>query len=425
MSSKSKNLRAFVSSCETKTEVATPALVPKLRFPEFRKADGWKIGKIDDLVDTVTPPQKLPTSTYAGTGAFPIIDQSQNDICGWTDDTDALIQEDLPLIVFGDHTCILKLIDRPFAQGADGIKILKSRPKIGTSFLYQFLSYRPVVTEEYKRHYSILKEKLVAFPDFKTGEQQKIAECLSSVDELIAAQARKVDALKTHKKGLMQQLFPREGETQPRLRFPEFQNAGEWVSRTGTEITSKITKGSSPNWQGFSYQTQGVLFVTSENVRDGFLDVSEPKFLPQEFYAKQSNSHLLCGDILINIVGASIGRNCVYRLKEPAFTNQAVALFRVTKEHSFEFISYCYQQDRSQKAVSASQSDSARPNLSLGDLRTMEFFIPSRPEQQRIADCLTSLDDLIAAQTQKLEALKTHKKGLMQQLFPSPEEVVS
>ncbi|MBW9248486.1 MAG: restriction endonuclease subunit S, partial [Acidithiobacillus ferriphilus] len=60
-------------------------------------------------------------------------------------------------------------------------------------------------------------------------EQQKIAECLSSVDELMAAQARKVEALKTHKKGLMQQLFPREGETQPRLRFPEFQNAGEWV----------------------------------------------------------------------------------------------------------------------------------------------------------------------------------------------------
>jgi type I restriction enzyme, S subunit len=254
------------------------------------------------------------------------------------------------------------------------------------------------------------------------AEQQKIAACLSSVDELIAAQARKVDALKTHKKGLMQQLFPREGETQPRLRFPEFQNAGEWVPKTGSEITSKITKGSSPNWQGFSYQTEGVLFVTSENVRDGFLDVSEPKFLPEEFFAKQSNSHLVYGDILINIVGASIGRNCVYRLKESAFTNQAVALFRVTKEHSFEFISYCYQQDRSQKAVSASQSDSARPNLSLTDLRTMEFFIPSLPEQNRIASCLTSLDDLIAAQTQKHEALKTHKKGLMQQLFPAPEE---
>jgi type I restriction enzyme, S subunit len=163
------------------------------------------------------------------------------------------------------------------------------------------------------------------------------------------------------------------------------------------------------------------LFITSENVRDGFLDVSQPKFLPEEFFAKQKNSHLLSGDILINIVGASIGRNCVYRLEQDAFTNQAVALFRVSREHSFEFVSYCYQHDRAQKAVSASQSESARPNLSLADLRNMEFLIPPLREQQRIAECLGSLDALITAETQKLEALKTHKRGLMQQLFPSPE----
>ena len=204
------------------------ALVPRLRFPEFQDSPEWKSGKVDELVDTVSPPKKLPTSNYFSSGAFPIVDQSQREICGWTDNHEALIQENLPVIIFGDHTCILKLVDRPFAQGADGIKILKCRSKIETSYLYQYLSYRPVVTEEYKRHYSILKEKVVLFPDVKTGEQQKIADCLRSVDELIAAQARKVDALKTHKKGLMQQLFPREGETQPRLRFPEFQNAGEW-----------------------------------------------------------------------------------------------------------------------------------------------------------------------------------------------------
>jgi type I restriction enzyme, S subunit len=149
-------------SSKTKTratkEDGIAALVPKLQFPAFRKAEGWKIEKVDELVDTVTPPKKLPTSNYAATGEFPIIDQSQNDICGWTDDRDAVIHEGLPLIIFGDHTCILKLIDRPFAQGADGIKILKTRPKVETSFLYQFLRYRPVVTEEYKRHFSILRD---------------------------------------------------------------------------------------------------------------------------------------------------------------------------------------------------------------------------------------------------------------------------
>jgi len=131
-------------SSKTKTiatkEEATPALVPKLRFPEFREAKGWERGKVDDLVDTVTPPKKLPTASYASSGAFPIIDQSQSDICGWTDDNEALIREGLPLLVFGDHTCILKLISRPFAQGADGIKILKSSSKVETPFLFQFLS---------------------------------------------------------------------------------------------------------------------------------------------------------------------------------------------------------------------------------------------------------------------------------------------
>lgn len=114
----------------------------------------------------------------------------------------------LPVIVFGDHTCALKFVNRPFAQGADGIKIIKARRGIDTRFLYFALEVCPVVQDGYKRHFSALKEKLVSFPDWKSGEQQRIADCLTSLDDLIAAETRKLDTLKTHKKGLMQQLFP-------------------------------------------------------------------------------------------------------------------------------------------------------------------------------------------------------------------------
>jgi len=448
-------------SSKTKTTAtkknAMLALVPKLRFPEFRDAEGWAsepMGEVysfkgnnslsRDKLNYVAGSLKNIhygdihtkfTSHFDITKELvPFINESEEGIvrdenlCAEGDMVFADASEDMADI--GKSIEIVNLNGERVASGLHTVLARRIRDRIALGFgghLFKSGWVRTQIQKEAQGAKVLgisanrMRNLRLPLPHAE-AEQQKIAECLSSVDELIAAQARKLDALKTHKKGLMQQLFPCEGETQPRLRFPEFHNAGEWVSRTGTEITTKITKGSSPNWQGFSYQTQGVLFVTSENVRDGFLDVSEPKFLPEEFFAKQSNSHLLYGDILINIVGASIGRNCVYRLKEPAFTNQAVALFRVTKKYSFEFVSYCYQQDRSQKAVSASQSDSARPNLSLADLRSMEFFIPSLPEQQRIADCLTSLDDLIAAQTQKYEALKTHKKGLMQQLFPSPEE---
>ena len=186
--------------------------IPKLRFPEFQDAGEWDQDKLENLINTVTPPQKLPTALYQAEGQFPIIDQSQSYICGWTNNQDALIVNDLPLIIFGDHTCVLKIVNLPFAQGADGIKILKTKERVETNYLYQYLQFNPVVMEEYKRHFSILKEKMISFPKIETGEQQKIADCLSSIDDLITTHTQKLEAYKAHKKGLMQQLFPNTDE---------------------------------------------------------------------------------------------------------------------------------------------------------------------------------------------------------------------
>src|SRR5690606_16038498 len=138
------------------------------------------------LVDTVNPPKKLPSSSYLKVGKFPIIDQSQASICGWTDDAQAVIKEPLPVIVFGDHTCALKFVDRPFAQGADGIKILVAKPAVSIEYLFHSLNHYPLVMEDYKRHFSTLKERKVFFPSIESGEQQKIADCLTSLDEVVA-----------------------------------------------------------------------------------------------------------------------------------------------------------------------------------------------------------------------------------------------
>ena len=193
-----------------------PPFMPKLRFPEFAQGPGWDHATVADLVETVTPPKKLTTSIYLADGRFPIIDQSQSYICGWTNDDEAVITKPLPVIVFGDHTCVLKFVNRPFAQGADGIKILTARRRVSTLYLYHQLTYRPVVMEEYKRHFSVLKDKVVCFPDPKSGEQQKIADCLGSLDDLIAADGRKLEALRQHKQV-------------SRTRFPWTQN---WLNRS-------------------------------------------------------------------------------------------------------------------------------------------------------------------------------------------------
>ena len=185
---------------------------PRLRFPEFWDAGDWEESTVGEIITTISPPKKLQTSDYEADGEFPIVDQSQAEICGWTNDGDAVIDNGLPVIVFGDHTCALKFVDRPFVQGADGIKIIRPKRGIDVRFLFSALEANPVKQESYKRHFSMLKEKKLPFPDTKSTEQQRIADCLTSVDGLIAVENRKLDTLKSHKKGLMQQLFPSIGE---------------------------------------------------------------------------------------------------------------------------------------------------------------------------------------------------------------------
>ncbi len=185
---------------------------PRLRFPEFRDAGEWEEVIVEELISTITPPKKLQTSDYQSAGEFPIVDQSQDSVCGWTNDHEAVIAEGLPVIVFGDHTCALKFIDRPFVQGADGIKIIRPKRKVDVRFLFFALEASPVKQESYKRHFSILKEKVLLVPGPKFGEQQRIADCLTSLDALITAHTQKLDTLKTHKNGLMQQLFPKVEE---------------------------------------------------------------------------------------------------------------------------------------------------------------------------------------------------------------------
>jgi type I restriction enzyme S subunit len=180
---------------------------PRLRFPEFSKASEWRDEPVSALIRTVAPPQKIATSGYQQNGCLAIVDQSPDPVCGWTDDLSAKVTASLPLIVFGDHTCVLKLIEHDFAQGADGIKIISAKSCVDVRFLFYALQADPIVSTSYRRHFALLQEKLVRFPE-DANEQQRIADCLASLDTRITAETSRLAALKSHKQGLMQQLFP-------------------------------------------------------------------------------------------------------------------------------------------------------------------------------------------------------------------------
>ena len=244
-------------------------------------------------------------------------------------------------------------------------------------------------------------------------EQQRIAECLSAVDEVIAAQARKLDALKSHKKGLMQELFPREGETQPRLRFPEFQDAPEWGEKKLGNIV-EIRSGYSPS--KYVLSTLGKYpFVKVEDLNNCTKYQADSRKYCDDSYGAVPRS-----SVIFPKRGASIELNKIRITTCEILIDTNLMAISPDGTVTTEFLYYFLMN----MGLAQIADTSTIPQINNKHIIPFKILIPSKCEQQRIASCLGSLDDLITAESEKLKALKTHKKGLMQQLFPSPEEEV-
>jgi len=259
----------------------------------------------------------------------------------------------------------------------------------------------------------------VRLPIPAAAEQRKIAACLASLDEWIAAEGRKLEVLRAHKKALTRELFPREGESRPSLRFCEFGDAPEWKIRTLGSVCQRIMDGTH-----FSPKTKSGPrpYLTSKNIRDGWIDLSTVSYISEEehreIYARCPVSKF---DVLLTKDGANTG-NCAINTLDFEFSLlSSVAVLR--GDASLLDQNFLYQlvaSESVQTKIMNSMSGQAITRITLEKLGSYAISLPAIGEQQRIAACLSSLDALAAAQSRKLGSLRAHKKGLMQQLFPSP-----
>ena len=152
--------------------------------------------KINELIRTITPPCKIINTSYSVRGRYPIIDQSKEYIAGWTDDENAVIRSDKPLVIFGDHTCIVKLVDFPFAQGADGIKILQTIDSLDPRFLFNILKVKSLRNSGYQRHFSLLKEYKIPLPPIEV--QREIVAEIEEYQKVIDGAKQVVENWKPH-----------------------------------------------------------------------------------------------------------------------------------------------------------------------------------------------------------------------------------
>jgi len=264
----------------------------------------------------------------------------------------------------------------------------------------------------------VLSDFKVNIPDAK--EQQKIADCFTSLDDIIAAEDKKLALLKTHKKGLMQKLFPAEGETVPEWRFSEFRGSGEWKGTTLSNLAD-FRRGSFPQPYGLPEwydEVNGTPFIQVFDVGEDLRLKPKTKSKISSLASKQS-VFIPKGTLIITIQG-SIGRVAITQYD--AYIDRTLLLFeKFHRKVEKTFVAYTLRllfDVEKQKAPGGIIKTITKEVLSGFKVR-----IPDTKEQQKIADCLSSLDDKITAQTEKIETLKLHKKGLMQGLFPSVQEV--
>ena len=389
------------------------ALVPRLRFPEFRNAGEWESMELGDVCN---PRQwaTISSSTLTESG-YPVY--GANGFIGFYSEYNH--DDETIAITCRGSTCgdVSLIPPKSYITGnsmaLDDLKV----EKINRSFLFQYLKrrgFKDVISGSAQPQIvgTAIKCMKIVIPEIE--EQQKIADCLSSLDDLIAAEERKLAALRDHKKGLMQQLFPREGETRPRLRFPEFRNAGEWVKGALCEF-GEIVTGMTPNTKEARLWDGDILFITPTDIsEDGKYQFSAARAVRES----KGMRVLPPGSVVYTCI-ASIGKMAL--TVRPSVTNQQINAVIPNKKSLGEFIYYALASLTPWiKTIPAS---STLPIINKSEFSKIEIVQPQDlAEQQKIADCLSSLDALIDAQVKKLDALRTHKRGLMQQLFPSPED---
>lgn len=390
--------------------------MPKLRFPEFRDSGEWEPKKLGDKGVSEFPNKRVPHSELS-LDSYVSTENIRPDYKGLTRASKLPPSGSFTAYKKGD---ILIANIRPYLKkitvasengsASNDVVVVRPMDRVKPLFLSPLLQNDVFISYVMKGAKGVkmprgdllqMKEYSIAIPGPK--EQQKIADCLSSLDTLIDAQTDKIDALKAHKKGLMQQLFPREGETVPQLRFPEFRNVRNWDMKPLREICN----------------LQAGKFVRANEIY-GEADKGKYSCYGGNGLRGYTNSYTHSGTYsLIGRQGALCGNVNLASGKFHATEHAVVA----SPLHDIDTKWLFYQ--LTEMNLNQHATGQAQPGLSVDNLNQLEVRMPSKEkEQKKIAECLFSLDTLITEQTQKIGVLRAHRKGLMQQLFPSPGALV-
>lgn len=352
---------------------------------------------------------------YLQAGMYPIIDQGQSVVAGYTNDASKIVSDIQPFIIFGDHTRVVKYVDFPIALGADGTKVIKPKEDFDTKFFYYAILNLDIPSRGYNRHYTILKERKIAHPNLP--EQKAIARALTTVQDAITEQERLIEKLKELKRSMMSHLFTHgtKGEKTKKTEIGEV--PASWHVIPLGEALLLAQYGLSK--KGSEAGRYPVLRMT--NQRDGYIHLDNLQYVelsPTELKKFEVRKD----DIIFNRTNSIdlVGRTAIYKQEKEnvVFASYLIRLKVDTNTLLPDFLN-CYfnTEDTQRRLKSIATRGVSQSNISATRLATLMIPLPSCAEQQGIVSISQSIDKKIEAIYSKRLVYERLFKTLLHELM--------
>ena len=371
--------------------------IPALRFPEFQNDGEWELRSLAEILNYEQPGAYIVNDTNYKKKGTPVLTANKGFILGYTDESYG-VYNDLPVIIFDDFTTDKKFVNFPFKVKSSAIKLLtlKNKNRDDLKFIFECMKNIKFEEKEHKRYYISTYQNIKILVPKSIQEQKKIADCFVSIDKEIDATKRKLELLKEHKKGLMQKLFPAKGKTLPELRFPEFQNDGEWIPRPLSDILN-YEQPTPYIVEDDTYKKEGTPVLTANK---GFI----LGYTDESFGIYNKLPVIIFDDFTTDKKYVDFS----FKIKSSAMK---LLTLKDEERDNLRFIFECMSN------IVFEEKEHKRYYIS--EYQYINIYVPSSlQEQNQIADTLLSIDKQISEYDKKIKALELHKKGLMQQLFP-------
>jgi restriction endonuclease S subunit len=361
----------------------------------------WKeVGFYDAFDRLKLKSYEIPTKDYHEVGMYPIIDQGDGLIAGYIDKDGPI--ENIPFIVFGDHTTIIKYVDQHCFIGSQGVVPLKAKECYDPYFLYLVLGRTRIPALGYSRHFRELENKTFPLPPL--AEQRKIAEILRTWDEAIETAEAELKTKQERKRWLMDTLIDR-GSLNP-------DNKNIAVKRCLGEVTS-MSSGGTPRTSVAEYYGGKIPWISISDMTSGRSYIYQSKIYITEAGLSNSSAKIFPKGTVLYAMYASIGE-C--RIAGVDLTTSQAILGICPKSFLRSEYLYYFLCRIKESAKSYGQTGT-QANLNKGIVQEFEINLPSIDEQDRILEVLKSSDGEIEIEFQFIEQLRNQKRGLMQKLL--------